>query len=67
VNINTLLLVTADSSLTPAHYVEVEAKLTTAARWPAWIAAIPVIIAITWNLYQTLSALLPNLYLRTLP
>jgi len=29
---NTLLLVTADSSLTPAHYVEVEAKLISAAR-----------------------------------
>lgn len=108
---NQLLLVTADSSLTPAHYVEVEAKLTTAAqqepgglppiapaevalgrdayalipamawaialavvaftgsflavkwaRWPAWIAATPVLIAIIWNLFQAVSALLPNLY-----
>jgi sortase A len=108
---NQLLLVTADSSLTPAHYVEVEAKLTSTAqqepgglpsiapsevalgrdayalipamawaialavvafagsflsvrwaRWPAWIAAIPILIAITWNLFQSLSALLPNLY-----
>ncbi|MGD0554744.1 MAG: sortase [Streptosporangiaceae bacterium] len=108
---NTLLLVTADSSLTPSHYVEVEAKLRSSAqqepgglpavgqsevalgrdpyalipalgwalllaatafagsyaagrwaRWPAWIATIPVVLAITWNLFQALSALLPNLY-----
>jgi sortase A len=32
------------------------------ARWPAWIAAVPLILAIVWNLYQCLSALLPNLY-----
>jgi sortase A len=106
-----LLLVTADSSFAPTHYIEVAAKLTTApqpqpgglpavatdeaalgrdfyalipamawalalaataiagsiaagrwARWPAWIATIPVVIAITWNLYQSLTALLPNLY-----
>jgi sortase A len=31
-------------------------------RWPAWIAAVPVILAIVWNLYQCLTALLPNLY-----
>jgi sortase A len=108
---NQLLLVTADSRIAPAHYVEVEAKLLTSpqpesgylpavgsseaalgrdyytlipamawaialaaaallgsllagrwARWPAWIVAIPVILAIVWNLYQSLSALLPNLY-----
>ncbi len=32
------------------------------ARWPAWIVTIPVLVAIIWNLYQSLSALLPNLY-----
>lgn len=108
---NQLLLVTADSRVAPAHYIEVEAKLLTTAqpesgylpaigssevalgrdfyalipamawaialaaaallgtlaaarwaRWPAWLVAIPVILAIVWNLYQSLSALLPNLY-----
>jgi sortase A len=32
------------------------------ARWPAWIVTIPVLVAIIWNLYEALSALLPNLY-----
>ena len=32
------------------------------ARWPAWIVTVPVILAIVWNLYESLSALLPNLY-----
>ncbi|HEX4087100.1 MAG TPA: sortase [Trebonia sp.] len=117
---NQLLLVTADSAIAPAHYVEVEAKFLDAvvadttqstpfpesgyypqvsaaeaalgrdsyalipamawaialaaaalagsylaarwARWPAWIVTIPVLAAIVWNLYQALSALLPNLY-----
>ncbi len=117
---NQLLLVTADSTIAPAHYVEVEAKFVNAvvadttqstpfpesgyfpqvnpaetalgrdsyalipamawaialaaaallgsylavrwARWPAWIVTIPVLVAIVWNLYQALSALLPNLY-----
>lgn len=108
---NQILLVTADSRIAPAHYIEVEAKLLTTAfpesgylpavgsaevalgrdsyalipamawaialaatalvsslaaarwaRWPAWIVAVPVILAIMWNLYQSLSALLPNLY-----
>jgi sortase A len=117
---NQLLLVTADSKLAPAHYIEVEAKFVDAvvadtkqstpfpesgyfpqvsaaeaalgrdsyalipamawaialaaaallgsylaarwARWPAWIVTIPVLAAIIWNLYQALSALLPNLY-----
>ena len=31
-------------------------------RWGAWIVTIPVILAIVWNLYESLSALLPNLY-----
>jgi LPXTG-site transpeptidase (sortase) family protein len=108
---NQILLVTADSSVAPAHYVEVEAKLLGKpfpesgylpqvgspeaalgrdfyalipgmswaialaaaallgsflaarwARWPAWIVTIPVLLAIVWNLYQAMSALLPNLY-----
>jgi PBP superfamily domain len=117
---NQLLLVTADSKLAPAHYIEVEAKFIGAvvagtaqssafpesgylpqvsaaeavlgrdsyallpamawaialaavallgsylavrwARWPAWIVTIPVLVAIIWNLYQALPALLPNLY-----
>lgn len=117
---NQLLLVTADSKLAPAHYIEVEAKFVDAvvadtkqatpfpesgyfpqvsaaeaalgrdsyalipamawaialaaaallgsylavrwARWPAWIVTIPVLVAIIWNLYEALSALLPNLY-----
>ncbi len=108
---NQMLLVTADSPVAPAHYVEVEAKLLSSAfpesgylpavgssegalgrdsyalipamawaialaaaallgslaaarwaRWPAWIVAVPVIAAIVWNLYESLSALLPNLY-----
>jgi sortase A len=115
-----LLLVTADSRIAPAHYIEVEAKFldvmvagsaqatpfpesgylpqvgtaetalgrdlyalipamawaialaamallgsflaTRWARWPAWIVAVPVLVTIIWNLYQNLSALLPNLY-----
>jgi sortase A len=117
---NQLLLVTADSRIAPAHYIEAEATFlgviaagsaqatpfpesgylpqvsapeaalgrdffalipalawaialaATAllgsflavrwARWPAWIVAVPVLAAIIWNLYQNLSALLPNLY-----
>jgi sortase A len=118
---NQLLLVTADSSIAPAHYIEVEAKLVNVVvapgtpasttpfsesgylpsvsaaetalgrdfyalipamawaialavaallgsflaarwgRWPAWIVTVPVLIAIIWNLYESLSALLPNL------
>jgi sortase A len=118
---NQLLLVTADSRIAPAHYVEVEAEflhatepggspsatpfpesgylpsvgsaeaalgrdflaLITAmawaialaataltgsflaarwARWPAWIVTAPLLVAVLWNLYESLSALLPNLY-----
>ena len=117
---NQLLLVTADSTNVPAHYIEVEAKflddinagtvsstpfpesgyfpavgaaetplgrnfyalitamawaiaLAAAAvlgtflaarwqRWPAWITTVPVLLAVLWNLYESLSALLPNLY-----
>lgn len=108
---NQILLVTADSRIAPAHYIEVEARLLGTpfpesgylptvgssevalgrdsfalipamawaialaaaalagsflagrwARWPAWIVTIPVLLAIIWNLYESLSALLPNLY-----
>jgi len=108
---NQILLVTADSRIAPAHYVEVEAKLLGSpfpesgylpavgssevalgrdsfalissmawaialaaaavlgslaagrwGRWPAWLVTIPVVLAVLWNLYQSLSALLPNLY-----
>ncbi len=106
-----LLLVTADSRIAPAHYIEVEARLLSSpqpesgylpaagsgevalgrdpcalipamawaialaaaalcgsllaarwSRWAAWIVVIPVILAIVWNLHESLSALLPNLY-----
>jgi sortase (surface protein transpeptidase) len=36
-----------------------------ALRWSPWVAylvAVPVALAVLWNLYQTLAALLPNLY-----
>lgn len=36
-----------------------------AARWspmPAYLAAAPLLLAVLWNLYQSLAALLPNLY-----
>jgi sortase A len=108
---NQILLVTADSRIAPAHYIEVEAKLLGTpfpesgylpvvgssevalgrdpytlipamawaialaaaallgslaagrwSRWAAWTVTIPVILAIVWNLFESLSALLPNLY-----
>jgi sortase A len=31
-------------------------------RWPAYLAAVPVAVAVVWNLYQCVAALLPNLY-----
>jgi sortase A len=31
-------------------------------RWPAYLVALPLALAIVWNLYQSLAALLPNLY-----
>jgi sortase A len=31
-------------------------------RWPAYIVIVPIALAVVWNLYQNLSALLPNLY-----
>jgi sortase A len=30
--------------------------------WLAWLAAAPLALAVLWNLYQNLSALLPNVY-----
>jgi sortase A len=30
--------------------------------WAAYLAAVPVALAVLWNLYQNLAALLPNLY-----
>jgi sortase A len=30
--------------------------------WPAYLAAVPVVLAVLLNLYQSLAALLPNLY-----
>jgi sortase A len=32
------------------------------ARWPAYVVAIPIALAVVWNLYQSIAALLPNLY-----
>jgi sortase A len=31
-------------------------------RWAAYLVAAPVLLAVLWNLYQALSALLPNVY-----
>jgi LPXTG-site transpeptidase (sortase) family protein len=31
-------------------------------RWPAYMAVVPIALAIVWNLYENLAALLPNLY-----
>jgi sortase A len=30
--------------------------------WPAYLVAVPVTLAVLWNLYQALAALLPNVY-----
>jgi sortase A len=30
--------------------------------WAAYLAAVPLALAVLWNLYQSLSALLPNVY-----
>jgi sortase A len=108
---NRLILVTAASSVIPAYYIEVDARLVSVARpglapvhvlnapeltlavnsgtlvltfiwalalvgvstlgtygalrwslWAAYLAAVPVAIAVLWNLYESLSALLPNVY-----
>lgn len=31
-------------------------------RWPAYLVTVPIAVAIVWNLYQSVAALLPNLY-----
>lgn len=31
-------------------------------RWPAYLVTVPIAVAVVWNLYQSLAALLPNLY-----
>jgi sortase A len=31
-------------------------------RWPAYLVTAPVLLAVLWNLYQALAALLPNVY-----
>jgi sortase A len=108
---NQLMLLTADSTLIPSHYIEVDANLVTAAqpnpggepsvssaevalgndpnalvlcmlwgmalvivsvggtmvatrwsRWPAYMAMVPIALAVVWNLYENLAALLPNIY-----
>ena len=30
--------------------------------WPAYLTTVPVLLAVLWNLYQGLAALLPNVY-----
>jgi sortase A len=30
--------------------------------WAAYLAVVPVALAVLWNLYENLAALLPNLY-----
>lgn len=30
--------------------------------WPVYLAAAPIVLAVLWNLYQSLAALLPNVY-----
>lgn len=32
------------------------------ARWPAYLAVLPVVLAIVWNVYENAAQLLPNLY-----
>ena len=108
---NQLMLLTADSTLIPSHYVEVDAVLVSSARanpggrpavtpaeialgndpnalilcmawgmalvivsvagtiaasrwsrWPAYLAIVPIVLAVVWNLYANIAALLPNLY-----
>jgi sortase A len=31
-------------------------------RWPAYLCAIPVVLAVVWHVYQNLAGLLPNVY-----
>jgi len=32
------------------------------ARWPAYLACTPILLAIVWNIYENAAQLLPNLY-----
>jgi sortase A len=106
-----LMLLTADSTLIPSHYIEVDANLVSSAlanpggqpavtpaeialgndpnalilcmawgmalvivsvagtiaasrwsRWPTYLAIVPIALAVVWNLYANIAALLPNLY-----
>lgn len=31
-------------------------------RWPVYLCAVPVLLAVTWNVYENLAGLLPNVY-----
>jgi LPXTG-site transpeptidase (sortase) family protein len=31
-------------------------------RWPVYLCAIPMVVAVTWNVYENLAGLLPNVY-----
>ena len=31
-------------------------------RWPAFLAVTPIVLAVVWNLYENIAALLPNIY-----
>jgi sortase A len=31
-------------------------------RWPAYMATVPIALAVVWNLYESIAALLPNIY-----
>jgi len=31
-------------------------------KWPAYLAIVPIALAVVWNLYQNIAALLPNIY-----
>jgi sortase A len=47
-----LLLVSIGGSLTARYW----------SRWPAYLCVAPVVIAVTWNVYENLAGLLPNVY-----
>ena len=47
-----LVLVSAGATFAVIHW----------SPWPAYLIAVPVTLAVLWNLYQALAALLPNVY-----
>lgn len=47
-----LLLVSAAGTVAAARW----------SPWPAYLATAPLVVAVLWNLYQGLAALLPNVY-----